>query len=118
VNLAVLAAVSSDGGATFSTPGVLAPETTTMSERPRLGVDEDGTVRAVWYDSRSVDWRWRVMTAVYQTTTGWDAGTLLSGPGINTWPVTSGGVIAFASTRNATRLQRDQTQQVFVLPAK
>jgi hypothetical protein len=28
------------------------------------------------------------------------------------------GVIAFASTRNATRLQRDQAQQVFLLSAK
>lgn len=117
-NLAVLAAVSSDGGATFSAPGVLAAEPTTMSQRPRLGLDKDGTVRAVWYDSRSADWRWRVMTSVYKKGTGWDAGTLLNGPGINTWPVTSGGVIAFASTRNATRLQRDPTQQVFVLSAK
>jgi hypothetical protein len=116
-NIAVLAAVSGDSGATFSAPAVLAAEPTTMSQRPRLGVDKDGTVRVVWYDSRSADWRWRVMTAVYKKNAGWDAGTLLKGPGINTWPVTSGGVIAFASTRNATRLQRDQTQQVFVLPA-
>jgi hypothetical protein len=116
-NLAVLAAVSGDGGVTFSAPAVLAPEATTMSQRPRLGVDKDGAVRAVWYDSRSTDWRWRVMTAVYRKDAGWDAGTLLKGRGINTWPVTSGGVIAFSSTRNATRLQRDPTQQVFLLPA-
>jgi hypothetical protein len=116
-NLSVLTAVSTDGGATFSAPATLAPEPTTMSERPRLGTDADGTVRAVWYDSRSDDWRWRVMTALYRKDGGWDAGTLLKGPGINTWPVTSGGVIAFASTRNATRLQRDPTQQVYLLPA-
>jgi hypothetical protein len=110
--------VSGDGGATFSAPAVLAAEPTTMSQRPRLGVDADGSVRVVWFDSRSADWRWRVMTAVYKKSGGWDAGTLLKGSGINTWPVTSGGVIAFASTRNATRLQRDQTQQVFLLSAK
>ena len=81
-------------------------------------MDADGSVRVVWFDSRSADWRWRVMTAVYKKPAGWDAGTLLKGSGINTWPVTSGGVIAFASTRNATRLQRDQTQQVFLLSAK
>jgi hypothetical protein len=89
-----------------------------MSQRPRLGVDGNGAVRAVWYDSRSADWRWRVMTAVYESRQGWDAGTLLNGPGINTWPATAGGVIAFASTRNAARLQRDPTQQIFVLPAR
>ncbi|KPU97738.1 hypothetical protein APR51_09265 [Variovorax paradoxus] len=117
-NIAVLAAVSGDGGATFSAPTVLAAEPTTMSQRPRLGVDKDGSVRVVWFDSRSADWRWRVMTAVYRKPAGWDTGTLLKGTGINTWPVTSGGVIAFASTRNATRLQRDPTQQVFLLAAK
>ena len=45
-------------------------------------------------------------------------GKLLDGPGINTWPATAGGVIVFASTRNAQRLQRDPTQQVFVLPGR
>jgi hypothetical protein len=87
-----------------------------MSESPRLGTNPDGSVRAVWYDSRSTDWRWRVMTTVFRTGAGWDAGTLLNGRGVNTWPVTAGGYIAFASTRNATRLQRDPTQQVFLLP--
>lgn len=115
-NLSVRAAVSSDAGATFSAPVILAPEALTMSESPRLGTNPDGSVRAVWYDSRSTDWRWRVMTTVFRTGAGWDAGTLLNGRGVNTWPVTAGGYIAFASTRNATRLQRDPTQQVFLLP--
>jgi hypothetical protein len=114
-NLSVRAAVSTDGGATFSAPLVLAPDAQTMSQRPRLGVDSDGAVRAVWYDSRSADWRWRVMTAVYRKSKGSDAGTLLNGRGINTWPATAGGFIAFASTRNATRLQRDATQEIFLL---
>jgi len=115
-NLSVRAAVSSDNGATFSAPAVLAPDTQTMSERPRLGTDPNGSVRAVWYDSRSADWRWRVMSAVYNRDSGWSAGSLLNGRGVNTWPVTAGGYIAFASTRNAARLQRDPTQQVFLLP--
>lgn len=114
-NLSVLAAVSSDGGSTFSAPVTLAPDALTMSERPRLGLDRDGSVRVVWYDSRSVDWRWRVMTAVHRTGAGWDAGRLIKGRGSNTWPATAGGAIVFASTRNVARLQRDATQQIFVL---
>jgi hypothetical protein len=53
---------------------------------------------------------------VYRAGPGWDEGRLVNGRGNNTWPVTSGGAIVFASTRNAARLQRDATQQVFVLP--
>jgi hypothetical protein len=86
-----------------------------MSQYPRLGVDADGRVRAVWYDSRAADWRWRVMTARLEAD-GWDAGTLLVSPGINTWPATSGGVLVFSSTRRATRLQRDRTQQIYAVP--
>ena len=91
--------------------------TRAMGQHPRLGVDADGSVRAVWYDSRSVDWRWQVMTAVLRVN-GWSAGALLNGKGINTWPATAGGQIVFASTRGAVRLQRDQTQQVFVVKAR
>jgi hypothetical protein len=117
-NLSVLAAVSKDGGATFGTPVTLGADAQTMSERPRLGLDKDGAVRAVWFDSRSQDWRWRVMTSVYSVDTGtWGTANLLNGPGINTWPATAGGVIAFASTRNQASLQRDPTQQVYLLPA-
>jgi hypothetical protein len=115
-NLAILSAVSGDGGATFSAPGAVAPDANAMGERPRLGVDLGGSVRAVWQDTRSADWRWRVMTAV-RGASGWSAGELQRGRGINTWPATSGGAIVFASTRNAQRLQRDRTQQLFLLPA-
>ncbi len=116
MNLSVRAAVSTDG-TTFSLPVILGADSQTMSQHVRLGADPDGAVRAVWFDSRSADWRWRVMTAVYQKDIGWSAGALLNGRGNNTWPSTSGGVIVFASTRNAARMQRDPTQQVFVLPA-
>jgi len=114
-NLSVRAAVSGDGGKSFAAPVVVGADDKTMSERPRLGVDADGAVRAVWYDSRSADWRWRVMTAVFRPDSGWEPGTLLMARGNNTWPVTAGGQVAFASTRNAQRLQRDPTQQVFLL---
>ncbi|MEI7932692.1 MAG: hypothetical protein WCI21_06525, partial [Alphaproteobacteria bacterium] len=116
-NLSILAAVSTDGGSRFSAPVTVGADPRAMGQRPRLGLDTDGSVRAVWYDSRSADWRWRVMTAALHGA-AWDAGTLLNGKGINTWPATAGGAIAFASTRGAVRLQRDQTQQVFVLQAK
>jgi hypothetical protein len=114
-NLSVHAAVSSNGGATFSPSTVLAQDAQTMSQHVRLGIDSDGAARAVWFDSRSADWRWRVMTATYGSDTGWSAGDLLDGRGNNIWPVTSGDAILFASTRNATRLQRDPTQQIFML---
>lgn len=114
-NLAVLAAVSRDGGASFSAPQAPAPADSAMSQYPRLGVDANGRVRAVWYDSRSADWRWRIMSAVFDGA-NW-VPTLVPSRGINTWPASDGGAIAFASTRNAQRLQRDRTQQIFLLAA-
>jgi hypothetical protein len=117
-NLSVRAAVSSDGGVTFSPPATLAQDAQTMSQHIRLGIDPDGAARAVWFDSRSADWRWRVMTTTYRNDIGWSTGSLLDGRGNNTWPATSGGIIIFASTRNATRLQRDPTQQIFLIRAK
>ena len=59
---------------------------------------------------------WRVMTARLGDA-GWSAGDLLTGKGNNTWPATAGDSIVFASTRNAKRLQRDRTQDIFVLRA-
>jgi hypothetical protein len=114
-NLEVQASVLSQDGARFAAPVTLGADPLAMGERPRLGVDADGRVRAVWYDNRSADWRWRVMTTVYSGG-AWETAKLLDGPGINTWPATSGGAIVFSSTRNAQRLQRDLTQQVFLLP--
>ena len=116
VNVSIMTAVSADG-LTFSRPAVLAPLSEAMMQRPRLGQEPDGAIRAVWYDSRSADWRWRVMTALHGIDSGWNEGIVLSGRGNNTWPATAGGVIVFAGTRNAIRLQRDPTQQVFVLPS-
>jgi predicted metal-dependent phosphoesterase TrpH len=116
VNLSVQAAVSADGGDAFGAPQTLAPDADAMSQYPRLGRDADGRVRAVWYDSRAADWRWRVMTARLLDA-AWDTGTLLLAPGIDTWPATDGGRIVFSSTRRAQRLQRDRTQQIYVVGA-
>jgi len=116
-NLSIVTAAIAPGQPVRTAPPFPAGAPAAMSQRPRLGVDPDGSVRLVWYDSRSADWRWRVMTAVLRGS-AWDAGTLLTGKGINTWPATAGGAIVFTSTRGATRLQRDPTQQVFVLPAR
>jgi hypothetical protein len=113
-NLAVLWAHSTDGGATWSAPAAIADAPAAMSQFPRLGNGPNGNVRAVWYDSRSADWRWRVMTALFARDRFGDARLILS-RGNNSWPATSGGAIAFASTRNARRVQRDRTQQIYVL---
>nr|WP_240954300.1 CehA/McbA family metallohydrolase [Solimonas marina] len=119
VNLSIQAAVAStddSGSATFTAPQTLAADADAMGQYPHLGRDADGAVRAVWYDARAADWRWRVMTTKLAGA-GWDAGTLLLAPGVNTWPATDGGHIVFSSTRRAQRLQRDRTQQIFVVGA-
>lgn len=117
-NLVIRSARSTDGGSTFSTPVLIAEETVGMGQYPRLGHDPAGAVRVVWYDSRSPDLRWRVMTAVNDAIGNWMPATMVPSKGVNTWPATDGGVIAFASTRNALRLQRDRTQQIVALLPK
>lgn len=112
-NLAVLAAVSADG-LNFSEPATIAEAPAAMSQYPRLGRDGTGKVQAVWYDSRAADWRWRVMRARLNGDS-WQDATLIPSRGINTWPAIDGGAVAFASTRNAQRMQRDATQQIHVL---
>jgi hypothetical protein len=114
-NLSIVTTTSTDGGKNFWDYDTPSPDLLTMSERPRLGRDAQGAVRIVWYDSRSADWRWRVMTSLWDPTRGWLATKTLDGRGNNTWPATSGGAIVFASTRAATRLQRDPTQGVYWL---
>ena len=115
-NLSIRSSLS-DNGLVWSDaadPLPVAHDAGVMSQYPRLGSDANGNLRAVWYDSRAADWRWRVMTAVFDGM-AWDAGTLLLAPGINTWPATDSGAIVFSSTRNAQRVQRDKTQQIFVV---
>lgn len=115
-NLSVLAAWSEDQGHSWTAPSVVAQDPAAMSQWPRLGLDAAGNAMLVWFDSRSSDWRWRVMSAgLSNDRTDWSHGSLLDGAGINTWPAVSNGAIVFSSTRNAKRLQRDHTQQIFYL---
>lgn len=115
-NVSLLSAVSRDGGATWSAAEQLAFDADAMSLWPQLGSSVGGGVRAVWYDTRSADWRQRVMTARFDGS-AWGPASMLPSRGINTWPATAADRIVFASTRNAARLQRDRTQQIFVAGA-
>ncbi|MDP9140774.1 MAG: hypothetical protein M3O62_08300, partial [Pseudomonadota bacterium] len=115
-NLTVLSS-HSDDGATFNEPAAIAPAELGHAQYPQFGLDADGRVRAVWYDSRAEDWRWRVMSAVLGDG-GWTEARLIPSRGNNSWPSTAGGHIAFASTRNAKRLQRDRTQEIVVLDTR
>lgn len=114
INPGLRYALSSDDGASFGESAVLAEDANAMSQYPRLGNDSDGRLRAVWYDNRSEDWRWRVMTAVFGEGQ-WRNLAMIPGRGINTWPATHGGAIVFASTRDAQRVQRDRTQRIYLL---
>jgi predicted metal-dependent phosphoesterase TrpH len=111
-NLSLREATSQDGLA-YSAPEPVAVAPEAMSQKPRLALDADGTVRIAWYDSRSDDWRWKVFTAK-RSPTGWSAATQLSGPANGTYPAVAGGRVVFTSDRAAVG-QRDRTQQVFLL---
>lgn len=115
-NLTVLTALSSDGGASYSAPVLVGGLASAFGQRPALSRGADGRVQLAWFDNRSADWRWRLMTAALAADGSWVDATLIKGPGINTWPAVDGGALVFASTRNAQRLQRDRTQQIFLIP--
>ncbi|MFJ4467344.1 CehA/McbA family metallohydrolase [Streptomyces sp. NPDC089424] len=115
VNLSLRACRSTDGGTTWSAWESVALEATAMSQRPRLSTDADGTVRAVWYDTRAADWRWKVWTATLDRRTGWTTAKQLTTLGNNTWAAAAQGVVVFTSDRAATRTQRDRTQQIYLL---
>lgn len=117
VNLRVLGAALAPDALAFGEPAAVGFEPQSTARQPRLGVDADGTARLAWFDSRSADWRWRVMRAKY-IGGAWSDLRLIDSRGVNTWPVPAGPYIAFSSTRNARRLQRDRTQQIYVLDAE
>jgi hypothetical protein len=115
VNLSLRSSRSVDG--VDWTPSVpVAFDADAMSQRPRLGQDGDGAVRAVWFDSRSADWRWKVFTSRFDVAKGWSTPLQLTIPGNATYPATSAGAVVFTTDRNATT-QRDATQQVFLTMA-
>lgn len=119
-NRSIRFALSVDDGASFAdaaTPPAIGLDEAADSQHPRLGLEGDGRLRAVWTDNRSSDWRWRTATALLDAsvTPAWSAATLLMGTGVNTWPATALGRVVFASTRHAARPQRDVTQQVLLL---
>ncbi|WBB70034.1 CehA/McbA family metallohydrolase [Micromonospora sp. WMMD812] len=113
VNLTLRASRSTDG-VTWSAAEAVALDPNAMSQRPRVAADPDGAIRVVWYDSRSADWRWKVLTS-RRTASGWTpplpAGTL----GNNTWPAVDNGVVVFTSDRRAERSQRDGTQEIYLV---
>jgi hypothetical protein len=88
-----------------------------MSQRPRLDLDTDGSLRAVWYDSRSADWRWQILTAKLLPNATWSPATQLTSLGNATLPALSHGLVVFTSDRQAGRTQRDPTESIFVLRA-
>lgn len=117
-NRSIRFARSPDGGASFAAataPEAIALDAGADSQHPRLGTDADGRPHVVWWDNRAADWRWRTMSSVLGSDGHWAPATMLMGKGLGTWPVTAGGVIAYASTRHAQRLQRDRTQQIAVV---
>ena len=111
-NLSLRASWSSDGGKSWSTSMAVASYADAMSQRARLSSDSDGTVRAVRYDSRSSDWRWKVFTAVLNRSQGWGEPKMLGGTGNCTWPSADKGIVAFTSDGAAERTQRDITHQI------
>lgn len=80
----------------------------------RMGRNAGGQAVAVWYDSRSADWRFKLGQTTLDAQRKWGEFRLLAAPGNNTWPAVSDGFMAFVSSRNAQRLQRDKTHEVFV----
>ncbi|HZP13362.1 MAG TPA: CehA/McbA family metallohydrolase [Nevskiaceae bacterium] len=114
VNEAVLSSRSTNG-VTWTAPAPIGFNANAQSIWPKLARGVDGRVRAAWHDSRSSDWRWRVVTAKQDLSGSWGAAQLIPSRGVNTWPALGGSTLVFASTRNATRLQRDRTQQIFAI---
>jgi hypothetical protein len=113
VNARIVAATSSDHGATWGAPADVDAAPDFYAQRPRLASDEDGAVRVVWYDSRSADWRWQVRTARL-VDGSWRAGGSVLAAGNNTWPAVDRGTVV-ATTDRGARIQRDRTQRIALL---
>lgn len=117
-NLAIRWSRSDDAGRTWSAAAGVAVAPAAMSQRPRLDLDPSGTVRAVWYDSRSSDWRWQVFTATLSAGSTWSAAVPLTSAGNASWPAISQGIVVFTTDRLASRAQRDPSQAIFAVRAE
>jgi hypothetical protein len=114
VNLSIRSSTSADEGVTWSGAQSLGFDPLAMSQRPKLAADVDGSMRAVWYDSRSSDWRWQVFTSRLQPDRSWSPAVQLTQAGNGTWPAISKGTVVFTSDRRSARIQRDRTHEVFI----
>jgi hypothetical protein len=117
-NLSIRSSRSDDAGRTWSTAAGIAVAPAAMSQRPRLDLGPDGTVRAVWYDTRSSDWRWQVFTATLSVGSTWSAAVPLTGAGNASWPAISRGIVVFTTDRLASRGQRDPSEAIFAVRAE
>lgn len=112
-NLEVVASHRKPQDEQFSAPVSVSRQPASSATRPRLAARTPFGMQMTWFDSRSADWRWRAMVADFQH--GWSEGRLIPSPGVNTWPVLAGEYVLVATTRNAQRLQRDRTQQIYAV---
>ncbi len=120
VNLAVFSSLRQcKNGASvidWCTPTVLGNTGQSASgQYPRVGTNSRGQAVASWYDSRSADWRFKVAYAVLGDDNSWSSANLILAQGNNTWPALSKGWVSFTSSRNARRLQRDKTHEIFLI---
>ncbi|WP_029921172.1 InlB B-repeat-containing protein [Nevskia soli] len=109
----ILSASQATAGASWSAPQAVALDANSGAEFPRLGLDGAGNVVLVRQDTRSADWRWRLVATHRLADGSWAAPTVIPGKGNNLWPVLSGGTLVFVSSRDAQRLQRDRTQEIY-----
>mgnify|MGYP000347214295 FL=1 len=99
----------------WSAPQAVSEDDNSGAEYPRLGLDGSGKLTLVRQDNRSADWRWRLLLTQRADDGSWDTGSVLPGRGNNLWPQLAGGTLVFVSSRNAQRLQRDHTDQIFAV---
>ena len=114
VNLSILSA-SFTAKSGWSAVTAVAQDAASGGEFPRLGTDASGNLVLARHDSRSADWRWRVLLTPRAADGTWGSATVIPGRGNNMWPVIASGALAFTSTRDALRLQRDHTQEVYIM---
>ena len=72
-----------------------------MSQRPALALSTDGSVQALWMDSRDSDWRHRIWGSQWRNGGSWAAARRLSGTGNGVWPRAAGNNLVFGSDRGA-----------------